>query len=66
MIPSMIPSQSPSECVDKPNWTVNDGTDDWVCSDFTEPWQCNWITADDGDNDSANDACCFCGGGSHK
>ncbi|GFH47766.1 predicted protein [Chaetoceros tenuissimus] len=66
MIPSMIPSQSPSECVDKPSWTVNDNTGDFVCSDFTETWQCNWITANDDDGDSANDACCFCGGGSHK
>lgn len=62
----MIPSQSPSECVDKSPWTVNDGTDDFVCTDFTEIWQCNYITAVDGDGDSANNACCFCGGGSHK
>lgn len=63
MIPSDIPSQSPSDCIDKPSWTVNYDTVDYVCSSFTESWQCNVITATDGDNHSAKEACCFCGGG---
>ena len=65
MIPSMIPSQSPSDCVDKTSWTVNQDTVDYVCDDFTETWQCDLIMATDGGGHSANEACCFCGGGSH-